>query len=537
MINRIRQFFRRSDETREPQQESVNVPDASSVIDAHVPYDEYDDLQNVINDRETYSAAAEFVRPKTFVEKNKWMKPAAGFGIFIGHAISALTAIGFSALAAYHFTNVNTSPTWPNIATALATGLVLLVMVILSETGKIKGEGEMFTAMLLRRKFPLSRKIIVLGLIFLSLATSSGGGYLAGLYYSDNTAEIEDKHQYRKQQSVSTFKADSTALETRYKERLQADRQTIQDWKKSVADLRNEKVMWQGRLTMPERNRKPANLLLEKITAKEDEISAYTEVYENDRKGLKTGGKNELSSIETELKTEILLDEEKAFRYGMIAIVIVIVVELISLVSHYMKAWFLRGAYLEGRASNMIEFQERGERITADTVIAEYQRKRARELAREMNRLKTANPQQIQAKSDVWDTLLDDQNTGKLEVKNTPEFQIKIDALERQIFDLSEKLKNPPNSDTSAGSNVGSQNNQQNYIFEQGTPNTTGYTYDVTPNEMRQIKKIKKAYEAIQKDKNNLPTMQELSNKSGIRSKNTIKKYLEMMQLKTLGQQ
>lgn len=541
--------FRKSDAEASPS-EDINIPDAESVVDTHLPSDEYDELQHVLASKDIYNRAAEFARAKTFVEKNNWMTGVSNFGIAIGHTISVITAVGFSFLASYHFTNVNTNPSWQNIATAISMGIVLLIMVVMSELGKAKGEAQMFTASVLRRPFPTSRKLIVVGLILLSLVTSSGGGYLAGLYYSDNSSAIKTEFAGVQSQTVSTFRADSAALESRYAARLAADRETIRDWKKQVESLRNEKVMWNGVMTMPERNRKPANLLLEKITEKEAEISQYTATYDTDLRSLASGKKAEVSSIQANLSESLVLDKEKAFRYGIISILIVVIVEIISLIAHYMKAWFYRGAFLEGRSTNMIEFRERGDRITADAVMAEYARKRARDYASELNRLKgllpaTFEPQSSPASATgktIWDSLLDEQSTLKAQPSTgDTEITLQIAALKEEL----DRLKNRPNPEPDPTPQIEAQKPPSkqpasktfNHFYEQGPPDTTGMEYDVSKNEFRQIKKIQKAYEAwLSTNPGTLPTQRYLIQKTGIRSGNTLNKYLLKMNFKTAGQ-
>lgn len=540
-------MFKRSDAADAA---DLQLPDAESVVDTHLPYDDYDDLQYISKAKETYNDAAEFARAKTFVEKNGWMKIASNFGIFMGHGISAFTAIGFSFLAAYYFTNVSNNPNWQNIATASATALVLLVIVIISETAKAKGEAEMFTATVLRRKFPQSRLLIIVGLILLSLATSSAGGYLAGLYYSDNSAEIKAGAAAAEESIRLRTGNDISEAKRLYSERLSRDQQTVADWKKQLADLRGERVMWQGKSTMPERNRKPANLLVSKIAEKEAEITRYTDDYEAKLERLRDKEDTQVTTLSTSTDAALVTDQAKAEQYGLIAVFIVIVVEFLSLVSHYMKAWFYRGVFLEGRATNMIEYRERGDRINADTVIAEYQRRRARELTTEMKRLQGIAGDQphpapgMQAKSGVWDSYFDEQESPTLKTAPSPidtNLTAKIEALENKISRLKKPVENRPNFETKLNpQNEGSKqpsNKTFNHFYEQGPPDTTGMEYDVSKNEFRQMKKIQKAYEACTSDNpDTLPTQKYLCQKTGIRSVNTLNKYLAKMNLKTAGQ-
>lgn len=549
MLSKLKSLFRRP--TRDNEPEDINYPDAESVVDTHLPHDDFDDLQSVSKSKETYADAAEFARPKTFVEKNGWMKPASNFGIFMGHFISAATALGFSFLAAYYFTNVSNNPNWQNIATAVATCLVLLVVVIITETAKAKGESQLFTATVMRRKVTQSRRIVIFALIGLSVLLSAAGGYMAGLYYSDNTSEI--KNEAEKAEKDIRKKTATLLAEKKsgFESRLARDKEVIDDWKKQLESLRNEKVMWQGVMTMPERNRKPANLLVEKIAEKEAEITRYTDEYNSNLDLLRDKEDTSVTTLSTTTDAAIGADKRKASQYGLIAVFIVMLVELVAIISHYMKAWYYRGVFLEGRATNMIEYRERGDRINADSVIAEYQRRRARDLTSEMKRLKgIANePQQApgyQAASSVWDTYLEDQQSPTL--KSAPsemdtQLTAKINALETEIDRLNKSIEKRPNPEkktkpqNDASMRPQNEGSTFNHFYEQGPPDTTGMEYDVSKNEFRQMKKIQAAFDAWAKvNPGTLPTQKYLVQKTGIRSENTLKKYLQKMDLKTAGQ-
>lgn len=99
------------------------------------------------------------------------------------------------------------------------------------------------------------------------------------------------------------------------------------------------------------------------------------------------------------------------------------------------------------------------------------------------------------------------------------------------------KPQNPQKNAQSFSENEGKNGDQKTFnFFANKPPDNKGKNYDMTAFEMKQVKKVQKAYEALVEKKQDLPTQEEIAARAKM-SEPTARKYLRMMELPTKGNQ
>lgn len=129
------------------------------------------------------------------------------------------------------------------------------------------------------------------------------------------------------------------------------------------------------------------------------------------------------------------------------------------------------------------------------------------------------------------------QTKKKQENPHTVKAQIERMKAEKKALENSETSKrssNTKNAQILREKRVQTEAQKSFHFWANKAPDNTGKSYDVTPNQLRKIKRVFKAYEAIRKKEERLPTQAEIAARAKM-SENTVRKYLGMMELDTKG--
>lgn len=125
----------------------------------------------------------------------------------------------------------------------------------------------------------------------------------------------------------------------------------------------------------------------------------------------------------------------------------------------------------------------------------------------------------------------------------SPELDAQIEELKKILDDAYKALKKGPQNhaqigypqtrSNSANSEVYYNHNLQVNLVDSLPPNNTGKTYNLTKSQLKQCRKIERAYKALTKG-GTLPSQRTIATKAGM-SDNTARKYIKMMNLPTAG--
>lgn len=506
------------------------------------------DLQDEVN-----KAFAEF-KPKSFVEKNIALKRAASIGSILFHILGIALAFTFVASVVFRMLTGGDLLTftesigqgflgWVKFIGACVLSLAVLIIV---ELFKRRLTSSIAYSRLREKKVPYLQVIFYAALIAISVGSTVGGGYEIASQRTEKPV-IADALAAR-----SVFDANTDNVILSLDKSINNTSSTLSDMQGFKGQYGAYPWAWYKK---SEKRTYPNPKLTKAIAAKELELSKLEQRKADRIKELESKGETSFKTVSTSnLRKESTyadaLGENKAILYIISAIAetgVLACLIFIAVFQFKVTEESLEGLSLDAKEKDFLEFKTpfKASIAASHPAIEELDYEvpaPARKAAGFTQKYKKLQPEKLEPKEVGRQGIglredsyrMKENPAEKLAQKigeNNPEILGEILA---RLKDL-ESLKNWANSlgkETEINLKEGDKKSFEFYASK--PPYNKGKSYDVTPSQMKKIKKVKSAYDSIlsKLDGGALPTLKAVAEKAKV-SEPTARKYLDMAELET----